>query len=51
MSIEDDPTSMADFGFAGTFEYDEGTTMIDAPGVSREKVAASALVASIAINR
>jgi dienelactone hydrolase len=32
MSIEDDPTSMADFGFAGTFEYDEGTTMIDAPG-------------------
>ena len=32
MSIEDDPTSMADFGFAGTFEYDLGTTMIDAPG-------------------
>jgi dienelactone hydrolase len=32
MSIEDDPTSMASFGFAGTFEYDEGTTMIDAPG-------------------
>jgi hypothetical protein len=32
MSIEDDPTSMAGFGFVGTFEYDEGTTMIDAPG-------------------
>src|SRR5260370_36414232 len=32
MSIEDDPTSMVDFAFAGTFEYDEGTTMIDAPG-------------------
>jgi dienelactone hydrolase len=32
MSIEDDPTSMADFGFTGWFEYDEGTSMIDAPG-------------------
>ena len=32
MSIEDDPTTLADFGFAGTFEYDQGITMIDAPG-------------------
>ena len=30
--MEDDPTTIATFGFGGTFEYDEGTTMIDAPG-------------------
>lgn len=30
--MEDDPTTTASFGFVGTFEYDQGTTMIDAPG-------------------
>lgn len=30
--MEDDPTTTASFGFVGAFEYDEGTTMIDAPG-------------------
>jgi dienelactone hydrolase len=30
--MEEDPTTTARFGFVGSFEYDEGTTMIDAPG-------------------
>jgi hypothetical protein len=30
--MEQDPTTTASFGFVGSFEYDEGTTLIDAPG-------------------
>lgn len=30
--MEGDPTTSERFGFVGSFEYDNGTTMIDAPG-------------------
>jgi hypothetical protein len=31
-NVVEDPTTTAAFGFAGTFEYNEGITQIDAPG-------------------